>query len=174
MLEGQKRISEQFEDMATFDALTGAYNRRKFKYFIEREIEKAEKYGNPFSINMLDIDNFKQVNDVGGHNKGDHVLKDVVSLIKNTLRATDRLFRWGGDEFIILLPDLNMDNALKVADRLRERIESNILDSEGKGITVSLGIGTFEANETTDQFVARVDKALLRAKSSGKNIVVKG
>jgi len=170
MLEGQMRISAQLEDMATFDMLTGAYNRRKFKYFIEREIDKAEKYGTPFSIGMLDIDNFKQVNDVSGHNKGDHVLKDIVALIKNTLRATDRLFRWGGDEFIILFPDLNTENAMKVANRIRERIQANIFDTEGKGITVSLGIGAYEAKETADQFVARVDKALLNAKNKGKNL----
>lgn len=174
MLERQKRINEQLEDMVTFDMLTGAYSRRKFEYFIGQEIEKAERYGNPFSISIFDVDNFKQINDVNGHNKGDRVLQDITALIKHLLRKTDKLFRWGGDEFIVFFPDVNLKNALKITNKIRETIQSYEFDIEDKNVSVSLGVGTYVPSETPDQFVTRVDKALLRAKNNGKNLVEQG
>lgn len=170
-LEELKYKNEQLEDMATLDMLTGAYNRRKFEYFIGLEIEKKEKYGSPFSIIMLDIDNFKGINDYNGHKKGDRILQDITVLIKNTLRATDKLFRWGGDEFIILLPELTLKNALKVADKVKDTIQSFDFDIENKEVTVSLGVGDYTLNENPEQFVTRVDKALLKAKFNGRNKV---
>lgn len=171
MLENQKRINEQLEHMATFDMLTGAYNRRKFEFFVTQEIEKAEKYGSPFSISVFDIDNFKQINDGNGHSKGDLVLRDITALIRHMLRETDKLFRWGGDEFIVLLPDTGLKNALKVANKIRETIQSYKFDIEGGNATVSMGVGVYDMNETPDQLVIRVDKAMLRAKNNGRNIV---
>lgn len=151
--------------------LTGAYNRRKLEYFVGLEIEKKEKYGSPFSIIMFDIDNFKGNNDHNGHKKGDRILQDITALIKYTLRVTDKLFRWGGDEFIILLPELTIENALKVADRVRETIQSFDFDIGNKKVTVSLGVGDYTLNENPDQFITRVDNALLKAKLNGKNKV---
>lgn len=174
MLEGQTHINEQLEDIVTYDLLTGAYNRRKFEYFMGQEIEKSEKYGSPFSITIFDIDNFKQINDINGHNKGDRVLQDITVLVKYTLRATDKLFRWGGDEFIALFPDVDLKNAHKVVNKIRETIQSYQFDVAGKNVTVSLGVGAYIPGETPEQYVARVDRALLRAKTSGKNIVEQG
>ncbi len=171
MIEGQKHINEKLEDMVTFDMLTGAYNRRKFEHFIGLEIEKAEYYGNPFSINIFDIDNFKQINDINGHNKGDLVLQDITAVIKRTIRATDKLFRWGGDEFIVLFPDVNLQNALKVSNKIRDAIGAYAFDIDGKRVSLSMGIGEYTPNENPDQFVKRVDEALLRAKSNGKNTI---
>ncbi len=171
MLENQKQINEKLEDMVTFDILTGAYNRRKFDHFIDQEMEKAEKYGSPFSISMFDIDNFKQINDVNGHDKGDLVLQDITTLIKLTLRATDKLFRWGGDEFIVLFPDIDLKGAYKVTQRIRNTIQTYKFNIEGKSATISLGVGAFALHETSDQLITRVDKALLRAKANGKNTV---
>lgn len=166
-----KDKNRQLEDLATLDMLTGAYNRRKFEYSLSLEIQKKEKYDSPFSIIVLDVDNFKRINDDNGHENGDRILQDVTALIQNTLRATDKLFRWGGDEFIILLPELSLDNARKVADRVRETIELFDFDIINKEVTVSLGVGTYSSNETPDQFVTRVDNALLKAKFNGKNKV---
>jgi diguanylate cyclase (GGDEF)-like protein/PAS domain S-box-containing protein len=174
MLEAQMQINKQLEDMLTYDMLTGAYNRRKFEYFVHQEIEKAERYENPFSITIFDVDNFKQINDVSGHNNGDRVLQEIAAIIKHTLRDSDKLFRWGGDEFIVLLPDVNLKNAFKVANKIRKAIDSYAFDIEGKCVSLSLGVGTYDTNETLDQFIARVDKALLKAKNNGKNLVEQG
>lgn len=168
-LEELKYKNEKLENLATLDMLTGAYNRRKFEYFICLEIEKKKNYGSPFSIIMFDIDNFKGINDHYGHKKGDRILQDITALIKHTLRVTDKLFRWGGDEFIILLPELTLKNAFKVADKVRETVQSYNFDIENKEVTVSLGVGEYTLNENLDQFVTRVDKALLKAKSYGRN-----
>ncbi|MEA4813544.1 MAG: sensor domain-containing diguanylate cyclase [Oscillospiraceae bacterium] len=171
MITQQKRTNKQLENLATFDMLTGTYNRRKFEYFVNCEVEKVERYGTTFSISMFDIDNFKQINDVNGHDKGDIVLHDIASLIKRTIRATDLLFRWGGDEFIVLFPDLSLENALVVANKIRETVYSYKFGIEVEAVTISLGIGTYNLGENMDQFVSRVDKALLRAKKNGKNTI---
>ena len=171
MLEEQKQINKQLEFMATFDMLTGAYNRRKFEYFVTCEMEKAKNYGTAFSISIFDIDDFKRINDTNGHNKGDCILQDIAALIKHTLRATDRLFRWGGDEFIVIFPDLNLKNSIKVADKIKETVKARKFDIEGGEVTISLGVGAYDLSENIDQFIARVDKALLRAKKGGKNAV---
>lgn len=161
--------NKKLEDLAALDMLTGALNRRKFDYFVNLEVEKKEKYGSPFSIIMFDIDKFKGINDQYGHKKGDKILKDITTLIKYTLRVTDKLFRWGGDEFIILLPELALRNALKVADKVRQIIQSYDFEIGNDALTVSLGVGEYSLHENTDQFVTRVDTALLKAKSSGRN-----
>jgi diguanylate cyclase (GGDEF)-like protein/PAS domain S-box-containing protein len=140
MLQEQKRVNEKLENMLTFDMLTGAYNRRKLDYYISRETKKAKEYGTSFSIGIFDIDNFKQVNDVNGHDKGDYVLRDIAERIKRTLRSTDRLFRWGGDEFIVLLPDSNLNNALVVVNKIKEIVQSCPFDIDGKRVTISLGV----------------------------------
>lgn len=171
MLESQRRSNRQLEDMVTFDMLTGAYSRRKFEYFITQEIEKAEKHGIPFSISIFDIDNFKQINDMNGHSKGDRVLQGISALIQHMLRKTDRLFRWGGDEFIVLFPEIDLESACKVAERIRETVQLHNFDIESGCATLSMGVGAYDMHETPEQFVARVDQVLLRAKSNGRNTV---
>ena len=171
MIYEQKRINEKLENMVTFDMLTGAYNRSKFEHYVSREAEKAKKYGTSFSLGIFDVDNFKQVNDLNGHDKGDGVLRDIATLIKRAFRATDRLFRWGGDEFIILLPDSNLNSALVVVNKIKQIVQSCPFDVAGKRVTISLGVGAYEPGESTDQLVSRVDKALLRAKNNGKNAI---
>jgi diguanylate cyclase (GGDEF)-like protein/PAS domain S-box-containing protein len=170
-LEELKCKNQQLEDLLTLDILTGAFNRRKFEYFVGQEIEKKEKYGSTFSIIIFDVDDFKKINDYSGHKKGDEVLRDITSLLKVTLRATDKLFRWGGDEFIILLPELALKYATKVAQKVREKIAAYDFGTAGQGTTVSLGVGEYAENENQDQFVNRVDHALLKAKFGGKNKV---
>ena len=96
---------------------------------------------------------------------------DITTLIKNTIRVTDRLFRWGGDEFIVLFPDLNTENALVVVNKIIETVDSYHFDIEGKSISISFGIGSYNCYENMDQFISRVDKALLRAKATGKHTI---
>ncbi len=171
MLAEQQRVNSQLEEMLTYDQLTGAYNRRMLEQFAGQEIGKATKFGTPFSLCIFDVDNFKHINDTEGHNKGDCVLSEIAALIRDTLRAADKLFRWGGDEFILLFAGTEMKNALRVADKVRETIALHPLEVQSRHVTVSMGVGAWERGETVEQLVARVDRALLRAKRKGKNQV---
>ena len=170
ILEEQQNKNELLENIVTFDMLTGAYNRRKFDYYITQEINNKVKYGYPFSIIMFDIDNFKKINDCYGHKKGDSVLQDMTAFIKNSIRSTDKLFRWGGDEFIILLPSTPLKDTYKIANKIRKTVMAFTFDVDEK-VTISLGVGEHILNETIDQIVNRVDNALLKAKYNGRNNV---
>jgi diguanylate cyclase (GGDEF)-like protein/PAS domain S-box-containing protein len=161
----------RLEELATFDMLTGAYNRRKFEQYIKSSVDIKEKYKCDFSIIMFDIDYFKQINDICGHNNGDKILQDISTIVKNTLRDTDKLFRWGGDEFIILLPGTTLKDAYKVAEKVRSSIESNNFGMQCNKVTVSFGVGEYKNGDTIDQYVSNVDKALFMAKSNGRNRV---
>jgi diguanylate cyclase (GGDEF)-like protein len=154
--------------------LTGAYNRRKFDHYAKLSIDKQKRYGSPFSIIMFDVDNFKQINDNYGHNKGDQTLQEISAIVKNTLRNSDKLFRWGGEEFIILLPETSLENARIVAEKLRRSIESNPFNMRHGNVTVSLGVGEYKEDEGPDQLILRIDNALLNAKSNGRNKIELG
>lgn len=167
-IEDLKKANKKLEKLAALDMLTGAYNRRKFENFVKLSVDKKKKYGSPFSIIMFDIDHFKQVNDRYGHKKGDQILKEISAIVKRTLRDTDKLFRWGGEEFIILLPDITLKNAYKVAEKVRESIERKLKATK---VTVSLGVGEYETGDSIDHFVSCVDNALLKAKTNGRNRV---
>ena len=169
--EELESANRKLEEIATYDMLTEAYNRRRFEYYIKLSVDIKERYGSPFSIIMFDIDNFKQINDLYGHNKGDQILREVSAIVKYALRETDKLFRWGGDEFIILLPEIATKNAYKVAEKVRESIESKKFEIQYNLVTVSLGVGEYKIGDSIDQFVSRVDDALLKAKSNGRNKV---
>lgn len=155
-------------EMATKDEKTGLYNMRFFNTIFEIEIEKAGRYGKDLSLMMLDVDNFKQTNDNYGHKKGDDLLVEITEIIKRNIRKGDVPARFGGEEFIILLPNTDLRKALKIAERLRKNI---ILDAELAkiGITISVGISHFEAADNIASLFDKVDKALLVAKKEGKN-----
>lgn len=168
-IEELKYTNRKLDELATLDMLTGAYNRRKFEYYVKLSIDKKEKYISPFSIIMFDIDHFKKINDSYGHKMGDQILQEISTIVKCTLREADKLFRWGGDEFIILLPETTLKNAYKVAEKVRKSIESTDFEIKNSKVTVSLGAGEHIIGESIDQFVSRVDNALLKAKSNGRN-----
>ena len=109
--------NRELEKLATFDMLTGAYNRRRFEEYVEAAVDMKKMHGTPFSIIMFDIDCFKLINDVYGHNWGDRILQEVTEIVKASIRETDKLFRWGGDEFIILMPGKASKDAYKVAEK---------------------------------------------------------
>jgi len=166
-----KHVNTRLKEMATYDMLTGAYNRRKFEQYIKSSVDIKLKYNCDFSIIMFDIDYFKQINDRYGHNVGDQLLKEISSVVRNTLRETDKLFRWGGDEFIILLPGIALKDACKVAEKVRCSIEAYTFEARPEKVTVSLGVGEYILEDGIEQLVSSVDKAMLKAKAGGKNRV---
>lgn len=166
---------------ATLDALTGFYNRNQLEERIKQEVANAKRQKAPLCGIMTDIDYFKHVNDTYGHAVGDLVLKDIAKIIRGQLREYDIAGRYGGEEFSILLPFTKIDEAKKVAERLRASIENKVVDiskvdpdNEVKTIkvTISLGIYEMQENDNDEDLLKKADKALYQAKNTGRNKVV--
>jgi diguanylate cyclase (GGDEF)-like protein len=156
------------------DPLTGAGNRVALDKTLEREVELAKRHSQPLSVLMLDIDHFKNVNDTYGHAMGDEVLKQVVKSITACIRQTDMCFRYGGEEFLIMLASADTEGAYRIAERIRSSIEDAIFTHE-KGslnITSSIGSATLYATDTMSSICERADSALYKAKNSGRNRVI--
>lgn len=168
-IEELERTNKELDRLAALDMLTGAYNRRKFEKDVTSAARKKEKNGAPFAIIMFDIDGFKKINDRYGHKGGDALLQEITSVVKQALRKTDKLFRWGGDEFVILLQDTEMKNAIKAAEKVRKAIEAYDFGIESGNITITLGVGEYRQNGNINQFLSCVDDALIKAKLTGKN-----
>jgi len=165
---------EKLERLATFDSLTGLYNRRAILSKLYELINLANRYKEDFSLSMLDIDHFKRVNDSYGHLTGDEVLEKIATLIRRNVRDTDIVGRYGGEEFIIILPKTNLSSSWVVAERLRTIIEkAEMKDSAGNlfAITVSQGLAEWERGEDTYSLISRADEALYKAKEKGRNRV---
>lgn len=155
------------------DALTGLYNRRHFNAELEREFMRSKRYGGNLCIAIIDIDFFKKINDTYGHLCGDYVLKEVAYLILGNFRKTDMVFRYGGEEFVVLMTETSLENSLIPLERLRKTIENNNFIFKGEKIKVTISIGA-ETNhtESTEEFLNNADKALYQAKQSGRNQTV--
>jgi len=163
--------TSKLEEKASFDFLTKLYNRRKFHSFLEYEISKANRYKEQhFSLLLLDIDYFKNVNDSYGHLVGDYVLQEMSKILTVCSRDTDIVARWGGEEFVLMLPQTNIEQAFFVAEKLRATIEKHKFD-DVKHITCSIGVSQFYKNEDKDTLFKRVDAALYKAKANGRNKV---
>ncbi len=158
----------QLERIALNDHLTGIENRYSLERFLDGEIERQDRYLEPLSLIMLDIDRFKEVNDTWGHASGDFVLVRIANLVKSEIRSIDRVFRWGGEEFLIILPHTPLEGAVDLAEKLRVAIENAEFDGM-RGITASFGITERFPGEARDVFFRRVDRAMYRAKSDGRN-----
>ena len=157
------------ETRARIDELTGLYNRRHFDESIEKEIRRNFRYGNSFTLMMLDIDNFKNYNDTQGHIQGDKILKNVAQIIRNSIREVDLGFRYGGDEFAVILPNSTSDNALVAAERVRKNVESE-MQAKNIWITVSLGLANWPGDGLVPQdVITAADRALYYAKNTGAN-----
>ncbi len=162
--------------LAETDELTGLYNTRGFAIAANRLFGQATRYGRPASVLMVDSDNLKQVNDGHGHDAGNRLLRQVANAVQAELRATDVPARYGGDEFIVLLPETPPKGAMDVAERIRGAIAARPLALNGQQITasVSIGIACFpEDGRTLDALAARADRALYQAKQEGRNKVVR-
>jgi diguanylate cyclase (GGDEF)-like protein len=161
---------KQAERMAAMDPLTHAYNRRKFSELLDQEIKRVERNDKSFSMVMLDIDHFKKINDTHGHDAGDYVLKRMTNLIRENIRDVDILSRYGGEEFVIILPERNLKVAIAVAERIRKVIESACFDKVGQ-ITISAGVSDFMQGDSRESVFKKADKALYIAKNGGRNRV---
>ena len=166
----------QLRDLALTDSLTRLANRRHFNIRLEEEFARAKRYQQPLSIVMLDVDHFKQINDQYGHSAGDQALKVLADGCRVTLRQTDFLARTGGEEFIALLPNTMLENAMISAERLRRHVTTKSIPSDSGifQITISLGVTTYSAADTApEKLLKRVDEALYHAKAAGRNRVHK-
>ena len=135
---------------------------------IEEEISKYKRYKIPFSVLLIDVDFFKKINDTYGHDKGDFVIKRISNLLKQNIRDSDICSRWGGEEFLILVPNNNLDGALILANNLKELIEKNNFEIK-ENVTISIGVSTFDENSSQEKLLKSADIALYKAKENGRN-----
>ncbi len=171
-LEGMLSRAEQ---VATTDAVTGLFNRRRFTDVLKREWATAKRYGHPLSCAMLDVDHFKAVNDAHGHGAGDETLRHVAEVVRSSVREVDLCARYGGDEFAVLLPHTALDKAVVVMERIRVKVlqARSSWAGEGASVSISVGIASTEAPElkTPDELVEAADRALYEAKRQGRDRV---
>lgn len=169
--ESLQRANTALAALAVTDNLTGAYNRRKFDQVMRYELKRSRRYQEPFSVIMLDIDRFKNVNDVHGHLAGDDMLRELTQRVTQTLRDVDWLFRYGGEEFVVAAPHTDLERAAALAEKLRKIIAAMPFSHDIPG-TVSLGVAQAVPDDTTESLMQRVDAALYAAKEAGRNRVV--
>ncbi|MFO8141769.1 MAG: GGDEF domain-containing protein [Marinobacter sp.] len=166
--QGQR---ERLEHLATIDPLTGVKNRRSMDQELDLAAANAERYGLPYALVMLDLDHFKQINDVYGHGVGDSVLTDLVALIEHNTRKSDQLFRYGGEEFVLLLPGVDGDSLQAVMNNLQSVLRKH-LKYPGGSVTSSFGVALFRHGESIDGWLTRADGALYQAKDAGRDRIV--
>lgn len=173
LLDEVHRQAEQLRRLSTEDPLTGLANRRHLSQLVAREVARAERYRLPYCVALADVDHFKSINDAFGHAAGDSVLATIAHILRDAVRDTDTIARFGGEEFAISLPETTMDDAAAVAERLRAAVERHRWSGQLSGIrpTISVGIASFETGSSTDRLFARADDALYGAKHAGRNQV---
>jgi diguanylate cyclase (GGDEF)-like protein/PAS domain S-box-containing protein len=168
----RRRLTEELRNLAITDPLTGVYNRRHFLQELQREMSRSNRYTCPFSLIMLDVDHFKEVNDRFGHEAGDHVLKELAELIRKRIRSTDLLARWGGEEFLILLANTNAQSAVKLVEDLLKLLLARTFPGIGR-ITASFGVAGHRVGEGVNEFITRVDNLMYQAKKGGRSRLVR-
>lgn len=164
--------NKKLRSMASTDHLTGLVNRRSMINVIEKSIINYEENNKPFSLIIADIDDFKRINDLYGHNDGDRALKSITYLLNNNLRKNDTLARWGGEEFLVLLAETTYKEACIVANKLKDSLSAfqhNYLD-ETENLSMTFGISQFKGD--LDRCISEADKALYKGKNGGKDCVV--
>lgn len=166
----RKQNEEEIRLLATTDSLTGIVNRRELTRILTSEAERTRRYGTPLSLIMYDLDFFKRVNDTFGHDVGDYVLQAVTDVVKKNVRATDTVARWGGEEFMVLTPQSNLDAAMNLAEKLRQTIAQYHFEKVDE-ITVSFGVTELAPQDDFNSLLKRVDDALYQAKEGGRNRV---
>nr|WP_321241592.1 GGDEF domain-containing protein [uncultured Tolumonas sp.] len=168
-------LNDKLTKLSITDALTGALNRRQFDVQMEHELQRSQRFGKTFSLVMFDIDHFKQFNDNYGHQAGDQVLINISQFVKTEIRQTDRLYRYGGEEFTIILPETDIRNASFLTEKLRKQIAQTNMDYQGNSlprITASFGVASYSQQiQEPAHLIHAADKALYHAKNSGRNCV---
>ncbi len=169
-------LNLQLKEQSIMDDLTGLYNHRHILVEIEKEIERARRYKHPLAGMMIDVDDFKRFNDKYGHLTGDYVLREVAHIFDQSIRKIDIIGRYGGDEFLIILPESAFDNAKVVAHRIQKNLATHEFLVKDRPMKVTASIGLFGFGDLTDLeatgFIEKVDQALLKAKALGKNRVL--
>jgi len=171
LLRQLDRMHEQIstlQRLCSTDVLTGAWNRSHFQRTIATELERSIRQRQPVSLILIDIDNFKHVNDGFGHQTGDSVLRELVSVVRESIRSIDTLFRWGGDEFVVIAASAGFRGSAALAERIRAAIEAHRFAAVGP-VTVSLGVAEHLAPESAEMWFRRLDHALYEAKNGGRN-----
>jgi len=165
---------ENLKNIANIDSLTGCYNRGEFDKQLARHVYLAKKYKEKFTIFMFDIDHFKKVNDIYGHQAGDDVLKVVTTIVRNNIRKEDMFARYGGEEFVVILPSTGKCEGLKLAKRLRKKIEKKVIKTQNNQITVtaSFGVASFMPFLNKSQIVKNADLMMYKAKLYGRNLAI--
>lgn len=162
--------SVELEKASITDTLTGLFNRRRLDEAYAHELDRAQRYAKPVSLIIGDVDHFKSINDTHGHQTGDEVLKTIADLLRSGVRSVDIVGRWGGEEFLVICPDTDLDGALALAEKLRLSIAAEPFAAIGS-TTSSFGIAQYRAGESFKDTVARADTALYKAKINGRNRV---
>ena len=167
------RMLGELKNLAITDGLTNLYNSRHFYSQVELEVDRCNRYLHPLSLMLFDIDHFKDFNDTYGHLEGDKVLIRIGQTIKNCMRAMDTAYRYGGEEFTVLLPETASEEAINVGERIRKTIENEkfILGNEIISITISVGVTQYKYKESVSEFVKRADQAMYKSKQNGRNKV---
>jgi diguanylate cyclase (GGDEF)-like protein len=173
LLRQVEQARQRAQQLAWEDDLTGLLNRRRFAELGERERRLAHRQGTSLSLVLLDVDNFKHINDRHGHSGGDAVLQAMGRVLRESSRSTDIVGRWGGEEFVLLLPGAAGAGALHVTERVRETVAQQVIVSAGQALrwTVSVGVAQLRPDESFESLVRRADQAMYRAKAEGKNRV---
>ncbi len=173
MVEQLKKELDKYKEMSIIDELTHVLNRRGLMEILEREIARSKRFKLPLSVVMVDIDDFKKVNDTYGHPVGDKVLQTVAQILKNSLRITDVVARYGGEEFLVVLPNTGLEDAKVVAEKLRRSVEKKTYKYKDDTfrITISLGVTQLRESDTLELLLKRADDALYISKKEGKNRV---
>ncbi len=170
LIESEKR----YQEMSIIDDLTRLYNYRYFFAQLEKEIEISKRYGQPLSLILIDIDDFKQYNDTYGHMEGDRVLARVGQILNNSIRKSDTAFRYGGEEFLVLMPVTELEESSVTAERIRQAISKDVFEpipGEKVCVTVSIGVAQYKGEKDAREFFQRVDNLMYEAKKTGKNRV---
>jgi diguanylate cyclase (GGDEF)-like protein/PAS domain S-box-containing protein len=169
----RKRLEEELSELATLDPLTGQFNRRETERILQEELVRAERYGRQLALLWVDLDHFKAVNDSWGHAIGDQVLRTVSLRLADSIRSVDTLGRFGGEEFLVVLPEMSVEEACDTAERLRRRVASEpvpVAADHSLDMTVSIGVAVFpDHGESAEQLCNRSDKAMYLAKRLGRN-----
>ncbi|HUG52948.1 MAG TPA: GGDEF domain-containing protein, partial [Vicinamibacteria bacterium] len=169
------RLFERVNNLAIRDSLTELFNHRHIMDLLHHEFDRAGRYDDAFSVLMIDVDHFKRINDDHGHQAGDAVLREVSHLLRDTLRTVDSVGRYGGEEFVALLPHTGAEEARQTADRLRQKVQARTFTAGGREVrvTVSVGVATspMPGVDSAAALVREADKALYRAKGGGRNQV---
>ena len=169
----RKHVRDELEFLASHDPLTNILNRYSYNLILRQDISRIRRYHSSLSLLLFDIDHFKAVNDRFGHDRGDYVLRKIAQTVSSTVRSSDALFRIGGEEFAVIVVNANMEQALILAEKIRDAVYSIAFDDIGH-VSVSIGLAEWREEDTGDTFFKRADNAMYEAKKKGRNCVVAG